>query len=189
MKLNLTLLLFLAAFGSLSAQKSKTKTPIKESGELADYGGKFGVGVALGGIGPMGRFYANRQNVIDATLNLGVVILNNPDGTFNELQFGPIVGIGYSAFGKPFFKTVTTKKTSTMKLRMNGVNIRYNYYPGDYSFSRTTFGWAMETIRETNTKRSFVLELGLALIKQNNNFVERQTNAGLHARIVWNFFM
>lgn len=160
-------------------------SPSDSTGNLNDYGGKMGIGIAIfGGIGFPVRFYVTPKHVAEAGAYLSTVVLVDSD---DQIDFSSalMLGAGYTYFGNRF-ETKYRKK-----IRANGVALRFNQLTGDYQTTFLSVGWAMETIRPAHPNRSFIFELGLRQSFPNYVYEGRQAKPtpGLYLRCHWNFFL
>lgn len=168
-------------------QAQITKTPTKSRADYAEYGGRASIGFAIGGaIGVPFRIYLHQQAVLDAGIYVSGVRGRNLATGQQEFKPGIMFGSGFTAFGNPYFKSITRKTGTEVKLRRAGIGLRYNYMIGDYAFSRTTLGFVQETVKSTRVKKSFVFELGVAFIKSHSDLITDIRPIGLHWRFNWN---
>jgi hypothetical protein len=96
-------------------------------------------------------------------------------------------GAGYTYFGDRFLKTKRGKE----KIRAHGIALRVNQIIGDYSTTIPSLSWAQETFRKSNTKRSFLFELGIQYGIPHYEFFDQafNTSVGIRLRCQWNFFL
>lgn len=153
-KFKLFLIIFFCTIGTYAQQSSSdTKT---EAVNFEDYGGKFSIGIALGGGGVIGipfRYYTNRK----LSIELGTYFrpcLVNVSGNVHGLMLAG----GVNIFLNEFY--VSHKK----KIKLDGLSIKcgHSFTALDETFF--SFGWARERFVKDRTKESFILELGMGLL-------------------------
>jgi hypothetical protein len=204
-QINMTLIVFLAFSSMLFGQfksinqltqlgtqratwESKFSPKPTDTLNFSDYGGKLSTGIyILGGVGIPARVYIRNKHVMEFNFGYASVAFFGED---DEVKFYPglFPGIGYSYFGDRFRK----EKKRRNKIRAHGMSARVNQMFGEYSLTRTSLAWAMETFRESRQRRSFLFELGIAGTFPGDSLRELGlTDAvpGLHLRLQWNFFI
>ncbi len=137
-----SVVLCIAPFAVASAQEAKPSSD--------DFGGKFSLGPAIGGGGIVGfplRYYVTQK----AILELGPYFRSRyADG------FGRSVMVA-GGFVYYFSKNYIDYK---QKYQSNGIFIKGGYSFGAFSDYFVAAGWARESFRLKNQRRSFNIELG-----------------------------
>jgi len=136
----------------------------KEANEvnLEEYGGKFSYGIALGGGGIFGipiRYYSSPT----FALEIGAYyrpMFNLDSETTNG---GIMISGGTNIFLNRSFDY------SRGKLKLDGISLKAGYSFANYPESIFAVGWAHESFKKENKKRSFIFELGMGISKLNTN--------------------